>query len=601
MKPLAAKPSTKKRTARMQPMKYATLLTLAALGSLGTGCGGHSKKVAAFSTDWENDRGKSINVVYEQARGHKLPEGIALVVGVTRDGLIARSLDGKESWSYSHALDSRPSIASDVVVGSGGGSVFCLDAHSGKPLWSVPSEGLRLRGAGDDGKLTAVSLGADDVTQNRLLVIDRQGSTVLSEAPVIPIGVPAVLAGMVFVPWGEQYVSAIDLQSGNETGRLLSRSTVSHALNIAGDLYFGERGLVRFDDKIAEAARNPEQFVTLPDGKLPGNPQWLLPGTRVTPKAATAIDKVRLYARPNAQGTAVESGRFAASYFRLAMGFDAKSGDVAWVHSGPQDYLTVGAGSGGFVYCDASGKVTLLAAASGEAAGELSLGAPLSACVVQTAAFKIAATKSAGTLLDQLQAAILLEAPQLVTAQRFLLDELHKQKDPAVTQTLIRLATNPRTAPGLLEDARKLLAERRDGAEYMLEALAVHYDFLSGVLVGPPVGPMADALAAMGEKRAAPLLAEHLNDPVDTPDDVKRTARALEKLAGSGEYDALKTFFVLYRAAANDPEMISAVISVAKALIEVGGELGRSVVASAAKDPLTQRSVTRGIEPLLAD
>lgn len=577
------------------------LFTFSALGLLSVACGGKNKRVAAFSTDWENDRGKSINAVYEQARSHKLPEGAAVVVGVTHDGLIARSLDGKESWSYKHALDSRPAITSDVVVGSGGGNVFCLDAHTGKPLWSVASQGLRLRGAGDDGTLTAVSLGADDVTQNRLLVVNRQGSTVLQESPVIPIGIPAVLGGMVFVPWGEQYVSAIDLQQGNEIGRLLSRSTVSHALNVAGDLYFGERGLVRFDDKIAEAARNPDQFITLPDGKLPGNPQWLLPGTRVTPKSATAIDKVRLYARPNAQGSAVDSKRFAASYFRLAMGLDADSGEVRWVQHSQQDHISVGAGIGGFVFCGADGKVTMFAAESGDPAGEFSLGAPLSACVVQTAGFKITPTKRAAPLFEQLEAAVLLDAPQLVTAQRFLLVELNKLTNPKVTQTLIRLATNPRTAPPLLEDARKLIASRRDGADYMLEALAVHYDFLSGVLFGPPVGPLADALAAMDEKRAAPLLAEHLNDPTDTPDDVVRTARALIKLAGAAQYDALKTFFVLYRAAANDPETTEAVISVAKALIEVGGELGRSVVASAARDPLTQRGVTVGIEPLLAD
>lgn len=582
-------------------VRFAALCALSALGLFSTACGGKNKKVAAFSTDWENDRGKSINAVWEQAQGSKLPEGAAVVVGVTRDGLVARSLDGKESWSYPHALDSRPAITGDVVLGSGNGKVFCLDAHTGKPLWSVASEGLRLRGAGDDGKLTAVSLGTDDVTKNRLLVVDRQGSTVLKEEPVIPIGIPMVLGGLVFVPWGEQYVSAIDLSSGNEAGRLLSRSTVSHAINVAGSLYFGERGLVRFDEKIAEASRNPDQFITVPDGKLPGNPQWLLPGTRVTPKAATAIDKVRLYARPSPQGDSVDSRRFAASYFRLAIGLDATSGEVRWVQHLKQDQLSVGAGIGGFVYCGADGKVTLYAAETGDPAGELNLGAPLSACVVQTAGFKVIPTRRAPVLFEQLEAAVLLEAPQLVTAQRFLLAELNKLTNPRVSQTLIRLATNPRTAPALMDDARTLLATRRDGAEFMLEALAVHYDFLNGVLVGPPVGPLADALAAMGEKRAAPLLAEHLNDPTDTPDDVVRAARALVKLAGSAEYDALKTFFVLYRAAANDPETAAAVISVAKALIEVGGELGRSLVASAAKDPLTQRGVVKGIEPLLAD
>ena len=53
----------------------------------------------------------------------------------------------------------------------------------------------------------------------------------------------------------------------------------------------------------------------------------------------------------------------------------------------------------------------------------------------------------------------------------------------------------------ILAEARSLLASRRNGAEFMLEALRRHYDFLSDVLRSPPVGPIADALSAMGEKR----------------------------------------------------------------------------------------------------
>ena len=55
-------------------------------------------------------------------------------------------------------------------------------------------------------------------------------------------------------------------------------------------------------------------------------------------------------------------------------------------------------------------------------------------------------------------------------------------------------------------------------------ALGKHYDFLRDVLASPPVGPIADALAAMKEPKGAPLLASHLLDPADTDDDVRRAA-----------------------------------------------------------------------------
>ena len=132
----------------------------------------------------------------------------------------------------------------------------------------------------------------------------------------------------------------------------------------------------------------------------------------------------------------------------------------------------------------------------------------------------------------------------------------------------------------------------------MLAALKKHYDFLSDSLLAPPVGPIADALGALGVKEAAPLLTQHINDPANSPDDVARAAKALETLASPDEYDELKTFFSLYRATADQDELVAAVISVAKALLRIGGKDGRSQVRRASTDPLTHPAVRAGIEAL---
>jgi outer membrane protein assembly factor BamB len=187
----------------------------------------------------------------------------------------------------------------------------------------------------------------------------------------------------------------------------------------------------------------------------------------------------------------------------------------------------------------------------------------------------------------------------MVSIQRFLLRELGTNQDPAVTELLINLAADARTSPALVGDTRKLLAARRTGAEYMLEALERRYDFLSDVLRPPPVGPLADALAAMREQRAAPLLAEQLNEPTLSTDDIQRAAQALVVLATDEEVGDLKTFFSLYRAAAGDEHMVSAVISVARALLNVGGDAALELVRQAASDPLTNPAVKQGISTLL--
>jgi outer membrane protein assembly factor BamB len=146
---------------------------------------------------------------------------------------------------------------------------------------------------------------------------------------------------------------------------------------------------------------------------------------------------------------------------------------------------------------------------------------------------------------------------------------------------------NPRTVRNLRVRATALLAQRRNGAEYMLSALEHEYDFLNDVLHAPPVGALADALAAMKERSAAPLLARHLNDPANSPNDIERSAAALVALASEAELSELKTFFALYRATADEDALLDAVLHVAEALLKLGGGEGHKLVEMAALDPLT--------------
>ena len=149
----------------------------------------------------------------------------------------------------------------------------------------------------------------------------------------------------------------------------------------------------------------------------------------------------------------------------------------------------------------------------------------------------------------------------MATIQRFLLRELGTNEDPIITKTLLDLASDARTQPEILAEVRSQLAARRNGVEYMVEALGRHYDFLSGVLRAPPVGPLADALAAVGEKRAAPLLAAHLNMKLQL-----RTARTMFATAAHAlvtlatpceELGAVQTFFSLYHATADDDDLVA--------------------------------------------
>jgi outer membrane protein assembly factor BamB len=131
----------------------------------------------------------------------------------------------------------------------------------------------------------------------------------------------------------------------------------------------------------------------------------------------------------------------------------------------------------------------------------------------------------------------------------------------------------------------------------MEAALAKRYDFLKDVLRAPPVGPIAQALEAMKEKSAAPMLAAHLLDTADTDDDVRQTAAALAVVAGPDQAPALRQFFGMYRATAENDDIAAAVVSVGQALLTLNDG---TRVADAAKDDTTVSYAKERLQALLS-
>lgn len=566
-------------------------------------CGPESRPdvTAPFNTDWLNDQGSSISEVEAGLRAAPTPPETNVVVGVTENSLIGAPLDGGRRWTHPATPDTLPAIAGNLVIYSQAGKVFALDATTGKPLWKVNSEGYRLRGAGDDGSTSVLSLGRGGGRRDSLLLgVTRSGSVTLRLQTDKELGRPAAKGGIAFVPWAGQYVSALELESGLETGRLLSRELTSHAFFVGPDLFFGEHSLIHFDRNIRLASTGQTPRAALPERALPGKPVWLEPGGDLPTLDKGARAKIRLIASPrfSAKGPHFASNRFAATYFRALMVFDAKNAELSWVSALPSAILGGAAAESGFVVCSADGKA-LRFGAEGGAAGSVDLGAELRACVVNASSFVVPAGAPKGPLPSQLAEVLSILDPDMAAAQSFLVTELARSNDPSVAKTLIELTKSSRIPPDVRASARKLLAERRSGAEYMLSALEQHYDFLAGTLP-PPVGPLATALAAMQETRAAPLLARHLNDPATELADVELTALALEKLATPAELSSLKTFFALYRATADEPALLQAALSVAKALIRVGGPDGKLIVESAAKDSLTRPELGPALTNLTA-
>ena len=546
----------------------------------------------AFTKRWQSDHGHSATNLYERLQGQRLSPGTPVAVGVSAQGLVGKPLAGGAAWSYSGKIDTVPQLSGDVVAFTSGQQLVALEASTGQVLWKLDTDKRRLRGIGDDGTLSAVSLGDAQGTElSQVLLVGRDGNVKHRYELRSPVGVPAVYGGVAFVPWANQYVTAIDGATGDEVARILLRHQVSHAQNIGGELYFGQLGLTRFDEKIGASQRQDSNFVALPTKPVPGNPEWYKDGTLVYPPSDSATTKIHVFARPAASeaGLGIAGNSYTATYFSVALGLDADDGALTWTRALEHDIVGGAAASDGVALCDATGKLWAISSEGSAPAPVLDLGKPLVACVVQAQTLGVAVSPS-DSLAQQIEKVFDTHRPALATAYAFLLEEVPHVQDPLVTKILIDLVEHPRTVPSLAKRARVLLAEQRIGVEHMLAALERHYDFLSGKRP-PPVGPLAQALGALNESKAAPLLAKHLNDPATDVKDVGLLASALYTLATPAESEELKTFFALYRATADQAPLVDAVIKVAHALVRVGGPSGQAMVEYAATDPLTHPSV----------
>ncbi len=574
--------------------------SLALVLSTLSACAGDAGRPKTFSTDWNDDGGKSIAAIQARLKTVHSTTSSNLVVAVAgKDKIIATPLAEGSPWTANHAVDARPVVVGNIVLVSGAGEVVAFDAASGRKLWARPTGGLALLGAGDDGTISAVSLSRPG--GSTLLIVARDGSVKRQIETDQSIGGPAVYGGVVFVPWANQYVSALDGLTGDELGRVVLRDKVSRAVVLGASLYFGELAYVRFDDQIGMASRGHANRVQIPSRELPGTPRLLVPGNEKTPAVANARDRDRLFARPQeaSQPLLVDSSRFYASYYRLVFGFESTKGHLAWVRTHPSDFIGGASVNGGIALCDEQGKITVLDAGTGQVAAEKTIGEPIVSCVVHADSYRAPHPTTPGpTLGQQITEAVTIREATLATAQRLLLRELGTLPDETATKTLIDIASDPRSVPILVSDARDALASRRNGASYMLEALGKHYDYLHDVLMSPPVGPIADALAAMGEKRAAPLLAPHLLDPADSDDDVKRAGAALAVLGSDKELPALKQFFAMYRGTASSDEVALAVGSAAEAMLRIDPKT-RPVIEAAAADPATVSVAKSRLDALL--
>jgi outer membrane protein assembly factor BamB len=572
------------------------------------GCGGASGDLVVvsgkpFSQEGLNGEGNAKGQQKVLERLAKQPPAMNPDVAVAMTGtaeITGLDLASGKTWKYGHPLDHRPRLAGPLVVASGGGEVFALDARSGAEKWKSQKLKGKLIGAGSDGTSTALTFTVDE--GSRFVVLGPDGSIKVDKTTDMPLAAPGVASGVALVPWKALYVTAFDANSGDQLATFVTDTETTHVLPIGGAMFAGQGRLVRFDANLPNASKGGSSLAVPPES-LPNvsRRDIYVPPEHDQKLTADAIDQTVLAGKPTKDGPAgFVADRIYGGYYKLIMAWTAKEAKLAWVYTGKADVLAATATNDGVVIVDESGEVKLLAAANGAVTKTFSFGKPVLNADVSADSVTVGAGTSPGDLTDQIKQAVTLNSNDLATAQLYLVQQLATNPDEDATRVLLEVADAERTSTAMKDEARKAISIRTNGAATMLEMLARHANFLTDART-PPVGPMATALAAMKEKKAAGPLLDQLLDPALPQKDLLDTANGVGALASAEQVPQLEKFINLYRGSATgNLALTDAIGSIAHAIIRLGGAKGKEFVVATSKDALTDTDVKGVLDKAIA-
>jgi hypothetical protein len=570
-----------------------SMLTLLAGGSLLCGCATR----AAFDTSFPPNRAQDLNGVLARVRQAPRAPQMPVVIGVRDEprGVFAFDLrERRMLFSETTEVVGLPLAAGPYAVVPERGAVRVRALTSGQVVNELAADGMRLVGADGDGEVTAISLSTGGSYEGRSqLVILRGGSVTAKLTTKYPLGAPAVLGGLVFVPHSRVHLSVLSPE-GEELARVRVRDDVaSQALSDGQHVFFGMAGLYLLDEQTPQGVQGGAHYFA-PDvatrRKLPGAPNFLRDTTEAPAPVESAVHRIRLSFWPAATGTAgvgLANDALYLSFYRLVFGLDASGKQTRWVRSTQSDAVGLQAGATGVVVVEERGTVSVF-----DADGALQLEADMGAApIVATVRAEGLPTGSAGdplpALVVQLTAAALHEDTRLAPGGELAARALAQLPERDATSALIEICGSSQSAERVREAACTALAGREGGVEPVLGALARHTDFLAGTHAAP-LPPLAAAAASSRDPRAGPLLFSHLDDPATASEDLPALAKALSVVADASLLPRLTQFARTYHADGDDALAEAVVIIlrvVANKSPSAAADLLEPIASDEASDP----------------
>lgn len=599
-------------------LRGARLGAMSLLFTAVLGCGGSVELRSSFP---DNQVGH-IETVLDRMPAAKAPErpdnasGTPLVVAALHGktaGIAAFDVrDGREMWRRELPVDSTPTVGGPVVIIKSGTSMVGLDVRNGQELWRREAETIDYMGSAVGSSMavmvfTTAGQQASMYREGRVVAVDAlSGRTRWTIGPVEKqIGAPAVRGGVLFIPWDRLTLSALDLESGEELARLLSRDDViSYVRTGPEGVFYGSTGAYRLSKLSASGVRDESAVYEPLVANAPVSEGFYPDGFLGEKAGRSARNKIRFVWRGQ-PGAGDEVGLLDDTlyflYYRIVFAFDAATGATRWVRTVARDAEAATVINGGLLLVDGEGGVNVLRASDGATVHHVELGVELDNAAIDVATIPAGGSPEdapTGSVREQLLEVIFDPDARLTPARRFAVSLLAASEDEEATRDLLEVCRRRRVSQVVRDDAAMILRTRSSGVRYLIDALSEHYDFLAD-RDAPPVGVIASAVLHMEDRTAVPRLWQHMLDPETPLEDLDSISQVVLELGDEALVPQLREFVVRYRADSEFHNSEEILLRLTRAVTLYGNDEDREALAPLADDALTLHPLRQGLAEAL--
>ena len=510
------------------------------------------------------------------------------------------------------ALRSRPEILHSVVVAvDAAGQLVGFDLADGTRRFRVAVERQSWLGAVQVGTqviFTSTSLSFRPSERGSTVsAIDvRDGSALWQKRVPYALSRPRAAGSNVYFVSDHADVWALAAESGAAAGCMrLGGTPIDWLETDAAGLLLGASQARRVASTAAGVPSQATAPLELPLAQLPGRPALRPTSYDAIPAGRSAYGRIGVVASLEAKpGTpALQDRRFYYAFYRQLFGY-AADGQLLWARLFDSDAVRVALFADTLVVVTEDGTLHLVHAADGSTYASSKLPAHLTSAdlVVRNAvAASSEATPGKPLPLRAALTEIALDTDaRLLPGRKLAASALGALPDPEATQDLLQLYKQSSAPAELRKHVAEVLATRRAGTAYLVDALLEDYDFLDG-RSSPPLAAVVPALIANKETRALPRLADRLFDPDTRSDELTLLVDAIATLGSPSEFGPpLSQFLALYHADSSLAAAPEALIAAARALARSGVPAYAAAVEQLAHAPATTAGLRAGLVPLTA-